>query len=153
MDLEGKTLARKQVLKLFKHYLKQIESVVGKDTTYDDQLTALGKQLIPTYKGTYSADQIPTLKKHECCIVNTDPHNKPGEHWTALLRRDDGKLLFFDSFGRTHKIIIGLRNRKDVVDSDTKYREQKITQYDCGARSLAWLCVAYYDGYDKSKLI
>lgn len=32
-------------------------------------------------------------------IVNTDPANKPGEHWVAAYIRKDGIGCFFDSFG------------------------------------------------------
>jgi len=35
-------------------------------------------------------------------IFNTDPHNKPGEHWISMfINIKKGKIFFFDSVGRT----------------------------------------------------
>lgn len=51
--------------------------------------------------GTYSADNIPN-KPHTLpfgFIVNTDPHNLPGQHWIAFYADEHGVLEAFDSFG------------------------------------------------------
>ena len=37
-----------------------------------------------------------------CCIVNTDPSSKPGQHWVAFyrdLQKPPGHIEFFDSYG------------------------------------------------------
>ena len=31
--------------------------------------------------------------------MNTDPIHKPGEHWIALFRREDGRVIYMDSIG------------------------------------------------------
>lgn len=55
-----------------------------------------------SFIGTFPSDRLPklALKKKKCLslIVNTDPANEPGEHWTAiyLCKR---KVEYFDSYG------------------------------------------------------
>ena len=34
-----------------------------------------------------------------CFVLNTDPADKPGEHWLAFYYSQDGGLEYFDSFG------------------------------------------------------
>ena len=55
-----------------------------------------------TFQGVHAADQIPFQKLHRLpawsIIMNTDPHNKPGQHWVAAMKKD-GVCYFFDSYG------------------------------------------------------
>lgn len=51
------------------------------------------------FNGVYPADSIPHLAVGEAVIVNTDPHDKPGEHWIAMYMSEEGELEYFDSFG------------------------------------------------------
>lgn len=48
-----------------------------------------------------AADEIPTKigKKPSLFIVNTDPSDKPGKHWTVLYFPLQGPVEFFDSLG------------------------------------------------------
>ena len=32
-------------------------------------------------------------------VVNTDPHNEPGQHWLAIIAHSGEKLEYFDPFG------------------------------------------------------
>jgi len=51
--------------------------------------------------GTFPACNYPISKNAVYSfITNTDEHNRPGEHWNSWFVRD-GKVIFFDSFGRT----------------------------------------------------
>ena len=57
--------------------------------------------MAPNFYGVVPCCEIEQFKKHDVVglIVNTDPHDKPGQHWIALYKK--GKMLnFFDSFGR-----------------------------------------------------
>jgi hypothetical protein len=57
--------------------------------------------MAPNFYGVVPCCEIEQFKKHSTVglIVNTDPHNKPGEHWIGLYK--EGEMLnFFDSFGR-----------------------------------------------------
>ena len=59
-----------------------------------------------TYKyfdGIYSSDTLKEIvDKPDLIICNTDPSNKPGEHWVLFFFRD-GSVDFFDSLGRDIK--------------------------------------------------
>lgn len=54
-----------------------------------------------TYHGVYPSDLLPrVIKKRPCAIVvNTDPHQEPGQHWLGIYL-DNEKATFFDSYGR-----------------------------------------------------
>lgn len=54
---------------------------------------------LPHYGGILAADQLPTgvVPRPTFFIVNTDPSNKPGRHWTVLYK--DAISEFFDSAG------------------------------------------------------
>ncbi len=49
--------------------------------------------------GVFARDRLPNLKKKKCCLVlNTDSHEKPGEHWLAIYVDENGFGEFFDSY-------------------------------------------------------
>src|SRR6266536_3009053 len=53
------------------------------------------------FLGTYPRDQLPhSLPKPSLMICNTDPHDKPGQHWTVIYVRDDEYGEYFDSLGQ-----------------------------------------------------
>lgn len=49
--------------------------------------------------GVFPCDLLPALKPGQAMIVNTDPHDKPGQHWVAFYMSEDLTLEYFDSFG------------------------------------------------------
>ena len=54
------------------------------------------------FRGVYPSDRLPKFivnGQAHAFIINTDPHNKPGEHWVALYITSFGKCIYFDSFG------------------------------------------------------
>lgn len=55
------------------------------------------------FQGVFAADQVPwtTLQRlpQWSIIINTDPIDKPGQHWVAALKRHN-KCFFFDSYGK-----------------------------------------------------
>lgn len=51
------------------------------------------------FVGVFPCDRLPQLKPGQAMIVNTDPHNEPGEHWVAFYKSHTGYLEYFDSFG------------------------------------------------------
>jgi len=61
-------------------------------------LSILTRYVPHCYKvGVYPKDKIPsTLPKRSCIVINTDPSDRPGEHWLALFVLDH--LEFFDSY-------------------------------------------------------
>ena len=56
-----------------------------------------------TFKGVYPADQFQLDKEiSSAVVVNTDPSDKPGQHWVAFWSHA-GQIEFFDSYGMKAK--------------------------------------------------
>jgi hypothetical protein len=53
----------------------------------------------PLFRGVFSCDTLPTTRVRGLIVCNTDPHDKPGQHWIAMYF-DDDRGEYFDSFGR-----------------------------------------------------
>jgi hypothetical protein len=111
-----------------------------------DKVTEAAEQLLGSkYSGTFAADMVKLSATRPWAICNTDPVNKPGEHWVGLCRLRDGSVLCYDSYGRSGRKIIsgGLPNIHRLIDTD-RDKEQSETGWDretCGHRCLAWLMV------------
>ena len=55
----------------------------------------------PHFDGIYSIDTLKNIKeKPELIICNTDPSDKPGEHWVLFFFDNDGSVDFYNSLGR-----------------------------------------------------
>ena len=54
------------------------------------------------FLGVFPADKVP---KHghgdgmSCCVANTDPHDRPGEHWVAFVWKGKELYEYFDPYG------------------------------------------------------
>ena len=57
------------------------------------------------FLGVFAADRIPQhITSFPCCLVaNTDPANKPGEHWVAYYCATPSNVEFFYSYGLSWK--------------------------------------------------
>ena len=54
------------------------------------------------FGGMWSRDTLPeTVSYPSFYVVNTDLAHRPGEHWVAIILRNNSYGVFFDSFGRT----------------------------------------------------
>ena len=101
---------------------------------------------------------IPKLTlKTPYCIVNVDKSDMPGSHWMAIAKDTEGGkgAILYDSFGRKNsKIIPSLQfsGNGGIIDCD-RDAEQKISEDNCGARSIAWLIMYDTFGRDASLLI
>ena len=52
------------------------------------------------FKGVYPCDELPYNSELPLnIIVNTDPSNRPGQHWVCVCIEKSGKGEYFDSFG------------------------------------------------------
>jgi len=124
-------------------FLRLIEKNLGKDVTYDSDLTRVGRYLFgKKYLGTFPWDKRPKgspggSKVKGYYIVNLDKTGEPGTHWCAVA---DG--LFYDSFGRALM--------PDRTDDDP---EQHVLENNCGQRCLAFLCVYERHGRAVAKKI
>ena len=145
--------------KLYNQKLKEIEKYhTGDKTTYLGELNGVGKKLLGVkFKGVFPSDKIPKLNDlSPYCILNLDTSKEPGSHWIALAKNHKADhTMVYDSFGRhNHAIIPKLRYSGNgrVIDADRDI-EQKVLQTNCGARSLAWLCIYDKWGEDVARLI
>lgn len=52
------------------------------------------------FLGIYSIDNLPKVNKYPSCLIfNTDPHDKPGQHWIAVIFYNTKKCEFYDPLG------------------------------------------------------
>ncbi len=92
----------------------------------------------PEYLGCIASDEIdlldPTPRAINCFVINTDPHNKGGEHWQAVFcnARPHGSmsLEFYDSFGRkpSMELMKQLKDFANKLDAKTylKFKENRV---------------------------
>ena len=74
-----------------------------------------------TFKGCYAHDNLPTITKFPCSlIINTDNHDRPGDHWVGLVLNKK-KCFYFDSYGApvlsTHILLFLCDKYKEIVFS------------------------------------
>ena len=143
----------------YNHILNDIvEPLLGKQSTLASDLERIGKKMLGVkFKGVYASDKIPNLNNLSCyCIVNVDKSDMPGSHWMSIAKDTEGKgAILYDSFGRKNsKIIPSLQfsGNGRIIDCD-RDSEQKISEDNCGARSIAWLIMYDTFGRDASLLI
>lgn len=147
---------REEAMKLYDQILKSVVMKIGDDTTYDRQLNGYGKaKLGVKFRGVFPSDAIPKLNDlSRYAILNLDRSSEPGSHWVALAK-ENNHSYFYDSFGRkATKIIPNLvySGNGRIINTDLK-AEQKVSENDCGARSLAWLILFDKYGSKIAKLI
>lgn len=55
---------------------------------------------LPAFVGTFASDTLPIVSQRPAAfIVNTDPAHLSGEHWTAIVLKQNGKGIYFDPLG------------------------------------------------------
>ncbi len=104
---------------------------------------------IECFKGTYPNDKIPRkiYKKFPVAfIINTDPHNLPGQHWVALFI-DKNKAEYMDSFGFRPiccEIQKYLKKYKIKKIKYNNYPLQSISASTCGAYCILFIKMRCY---------
>ena len=84
------------------------------------------------FAGVFSCDRLPILKKRQfSLVVNTQTHDKSGEHWQAIVY-NRGVCHFFCSLGQRPNNYINayLQGFKKVVHN--KAAPQNNNEYTCG---------------------
>ena len=144
---------------LFKSILPILESDLGDGITNARQLDSLGRALFKSeWRGVHAADDIKEAIGDRPAgrgyfIANTDVSTGQGIHWMGIYCDEsaDRAPLIFDSFGRkTAKALPELRGVGRDTDHD---KNQRVAQQDCGSRSMAFLVIAKYWGYDFAALL
>lgn len=93
------------------------------------------------FYGAFPCDLAPTLTTYPASmILNTDPHNKPGEHWVALYFDQNKQCDYFDSFGM--KPQENIQNYIDIYSTKFNYNNtllQSFTTTTCGQFCMYFL--------------
>ena len=56
------------------------------------------------FLGVFARDELPKKVKYPSCFIfNTKPRNHSGEHWVSVFYDQDGRGIFFDSYGQSAK--------------------------------------------------
>ena len=124
---------------IYDHFVRIVESLIGKGETYDQDLLKVGKEMFnKKFAGVFAADTIPKSTNFHYCIANLDNQDEPGSHWVAMAKLPGPKkYLIYDSFGRkTSEILPELDIPHEQTEQDA---EQVKSEDNCGARCLAWL--------------
>lgn len=111
--------------------------------TSDKELNNVAKdQFGRLFRGVYSSDQVPKLKNWESCILNTDPHDKPGLHWVAIVKYNN-QIYFYDSYNRNYKTLSKHWKNKDWLIIDHGKPEEAIYGENCGQLALSAIYLFY----------
>ena len=139
---------------VYKKIVKRVEQLMNNhSTTFSTELNRIGKYLLGNkFKGVFSADNIPTLQNEQYCIVNLDRSYESGSHWVSLARKNN-KTYFFDSFGRNDKQILPLLSKSGngkILNTDSD-PDQRISEYNCGQKSIGFL--VFFELYGEEKAL
>ena len=66
------------------------------------------------YLGSFPSDHVPTLDNDTSAIINTQPSNMQGEHWT-MIANFRHELYFADSLGRKGYIFHNNQHYKQIM--------------------------------------
>ena len=111
-----------------------------------------------SFSATNSSYQQNISSKVLCCIVNTDPSNKPGTHWVAFFMEKSNKqisstLEFFDSYGlHPSAYSFNVTNFNIIYNKETL---QSISSNVCGHYCMLYLYLRslyFYSNINSSTL-
>lgn len=138
---------------LFNQYLSLMHQRLGKTETDNFQLEQTGKELFgDDWRGVYAADDLPPQEGYSYCwIVNVDDRKDGGSHWLGCYTQTPRSTpLVFDSFARDLKQLMGPDFFGVPTEDDV---DQKITETDCGQRSLAFLMICHKHGEQAGRYV
>jgi len=108
---------------------------------------ALGKY--KNFNGVFARDQLAGVEfKLGGYVINTDPSNKPGEHWVAVFFNDSYHGEYFDSFGfpPLHRDIINFLDEHSIRGWTYNSRSiQNILSVSCGYFCYLFLSFRFND--------
>ena len=103
------------------------------------QIDRVIRRHVRRFDGVYSID---TLLRHhgpKLLVANTDPVNRPGEHWIAISVDDRGNEQYFDSFGHApSKTFHDYMNRHCRRWSYNRMQFQSAVSELCGHYCIVW---------------
>ena len=145
--------------KLFNHYRKALFNELGVKALDNYAIDRVGKHEFAAWGGCHAVDRV-KLKPHHLYIINTDTHDKPGEHWVAMATTGT-RAYIYDSYGRdVRKIVYQLiktinKSRYKLSKTNLVPQEEQVgfSSEVCGQNSLAFLLVARDLGITKARNI
>lgn len=110
-------------------------------------------KLRDVFRGCFAINQLPLLIFHKpsALVVNLDSADEAGSHWVAIYISTEGKVTYFDSFGRApsdDRMLTFLFRQTRGNPSGFSYnstRIQAITSSKCGYHCLRFLRKAVSD--------
>ena len=103
------------------------------------------------FQGVFSADTLP--EKPRLLVGNTDPSDKPGNHWIAVFVDSTGRGEYFDSFGRKPFGIFERYMNKHCVEWIFGTRQlQSIASSYCGFY-CCFYCMLRCRGFDLTRIV
>ena len=134
--------------KLFNKYRAALIVDLGRGPQDSDTLNKIGRREFgPSWAGVHPQDRV-KLKPNTFQIVNTDTHEKPGQHWLAVYTSNT-RAYVWDSYGRpvkrlaTHLIANINRHGFKLGKTDLIHHMEQVgfASEVCGQDSMAWLLV------------
>lgn len=108
---------------------------------YSTEISKCLSKLNVPYNGVYPRDLLPrSIHTPLAFVVNTDPHTRPGTHWTAIYINENKEADFFDSYGRSpnsdSKVFI---QRNSRISRFSNVSLQSLTSTVCGQYCVIFL--------------
>ena len=103
------------------------------------QIDRVIRRHVRRFDGIYSIDNLPRHDGPKLLVANTDPADRPGEHWIAISVDDHGNGQYFDSFGRAP-----LKRCKDYMNRHyrrwtyNRMQFQSVASELCGHYCIVW---------------
>ena len=97
------------------------------------------------YAGTFACDELPSnqlSKKPFALIMNTDPVDKPGQHWVAIFVDKHNNAEYFDSYGfppLNVSVYKFFENQNVASFIHNTIQLQGVTATTCGAYCITFL--------------
>lgn len=141
----AKKIVQDEFSQIVQNVSEQMDYTHHKGTSTEDLETLCRLAFPREFKGVFASDQ--KLPTEGYFIVNTDPSQLPGTHWTAFA---DG--VFYDSFDRTLRQVFPMvtfrGKRYNPTSSNNSDVRQKIRESNCGERCVAFLAIVNKYGAD-----
>lgn len=111
----------------------------------------LKKKCGKVFIGVFPRDRLPEslpARRPLLAVCNTDPHDRPGEHWIAIYIERDSRGEYFDSFGEKPGTTFQRYMDKYCISwNKSERRIQSVISSFCGHYCIFY-CIHRCDGYD-----
>lgn len=120
-----------------------MSSWIGK-ALFANQLEALASTHLKQWGGVLASNQLERVKPATyptAYIVNTDPEDRPGQHWTVWIAESPQHWTYFDSYGLSP--FTTFPRFAENVRYDTRWLQSQYSLV-CGHYCLYYLCHRFH---------